>query len=76
MDNNPPERRDRWKRLHVAERLQMEEDIGEDVVGDPDSLPVPQWHKDELRRRWALCQADPDGGRSWEEFEAELLQEL
>ena len=70
----PYEYRAKLKRLTVAEKLQLMEELWDSIAADPQSLPAPQWQKDELHRRWAMYQNDPHGGRSWEEVEAEILR--
>jgi putative addiction module component (TIGR02574 family) len=58
--------------LTVEQRLKL---IGELWDGIPDSLealPVPDWHREELDRRLAAADRNPDAGIPWEEVQREL----
>lgn len=59
-------------RLSVAERILLVEEIWDSIVDEPDRLEVPQSHKDELDRRLAAYENDPEAGSSWEEVKARL----
>ena len=37
-----------------------------------EELPIPEWHREELERRLAAADADPDGGIPWEEVRERL----
>lgn len=43
------------------------------IAADEKHVPVPDWHREILAERLAYFEADPDGGRPWEEVEAELM---
>jgi putative addiction module component (TIGR02574 family) len=61
--------------LTVEQRLKL---IGELWDGIPDSLealPVPDWHREELDRRLAAADRNPDAGIPWEEVQRELSKE-
>ncbi|MFO0927264.1 MAG: addiction module protein [Gemmataceae bacterium] len=62
-------------RLSPAERLQLIEEIW-DSLTPIDQLPIPDSHREELKRRIAAADADPSAGRPWEEVEARLLRRL
>jgi len=47
----PKALRDEILRLSANERLQLVEEIWDSLAGEPDSIPVPDWHKAELDRR-------------------------
>ena len=48
--------------LPVAERVRLVEAIWDSISAVPDALPLTQWQKDELDRRLAEFEADPDSG--------------
>jgi putative addiction module component (TIGR02574 family) len=54
--------------LPPAERIQLIEDAWESLAASPDSVPVPDWHRDLLDERLA----DPSevGSRTWDEVKA------
>ncbi len=59
-------------RLSVDERLQLVEEIWDDLAETVESRDIPQSHKDLLDRRITVHEADPHAGFSWEEIQAEI----
>jgi len=62
--------------LSIEQRLEL---IGELWDGIPDSieaLPVPDWHREELDRRLAEADANPDAAIPWEEVKRRLREKL
>jgi putative addiction module component (TIGR02574 family) len=61
-------------KLSVIERLELVEALWNSIAADADidRLPVPEWHREELARRIAEHDANPDSGSSWEEVRARL----
>lgn len=53
--------------LSPAEKLQLVEDLWDDLAGTPDAVPVHDWQKQELARRKANLQENPASGLSWTE---------
>ncbi len=58
--------------LPVAERMRMVEAIWDSISAVPDALPLTQWQKEELDRRLAEFEADPDSGATLEEVFARI----
>jgi putative addiction module component (TIGR02574 family) len=52
--------------LSPAEKLQLVEDLWDDLAGTPESVPVHEWQKHELARRKANLMNNPASGLSWE----------
>ena len=52
--------------LTPAEKLQLVEDLWDDLAATPESVPIHQWQKDELAARKARLEANPTSGVSWE----------
>jgi putative addiction module component (TIGR02574 family) len=50
-----------------AEKLQLVEDLRDDLAGTPEAAPVHDWQKHELARRKANLLNNPALGLSWEE---------
>jgi putative addiction module component (TIGR02574 family) len=48
------------------------EDLWDSIAASIDAMDIPQSHKDELDRRNAAFEADPQAGSSWEEVKARL----
>ena len=58
--------------LPVEERVRLVEAIWDSISAVPDALPLTQWQKDELDRRLAEFEADPDSGATLEEVFARI----
>jgi putative addiction module component (TIGR02574 family) len=55
--------------LSPSEKLQLVEDLWDDLAADPDAVPVHDWQKAELVRRRANLRDNPASGLSWEEVQ-------
>jgi len=53
--------------LSPSEKLQLVEDLWDDLAGTPDAVPVHEWQKQELDRRKANLLNNLASGVSWEE---------
>jgi putative addiction module component (TIGR02574 family) len=53
--------------LSPSEKLQLVEDLWDDLASDPEAIPVQDWQREELARRKANLTAAPGSGLSWEE---------
>jgi len=53
--------------LSPSEKLQLVEDLWDDLAASPDSVPVHDWHKQELERRKANLLRNPASVVSWEQ---------
>jgi putative addiction module component (TIGR02574 family) len=51
--------------LPAAERLELVEQIWDSLAADPGSVPVPDWHREELDRRLARHRVDPSQVLGW-----------
>lgn len=58
--------------LPAVERVRIVEAIWDSIATIPEALPLTQWQKDELDRRLAEFEADPDSGASLEEVFARI----
>ena len=56
--------------LSVAEKLQLVEDLWDDIAAAPNDVPFPAWQRDELARRKAAFEANPASGLTWDEVKA------
>lgn len=52
--------------LSPAEKLQLVEDLWDDLAATPESIPVQDWQKKELDRRKANLMKNPVSGLTWE----------
>ena len=63
--------------LDRAERLQLVEDLWDSIAQeDLSDLPVPDWKRDELRRRKARFLQHPEAGLSWDEVQRNARSRL
>lgn len=64
-----------YRRLSIAERLQLVEDIWDSIAADADaeSLPVSEEDKAMLDERLADLEANPRSGASWAEVRARIV---
>jgi putative addiction module component (TIGR02574 family) len=53
--------------LSPAEKLQLVEDLWDDLAGTPEAVPIHDWQKQELARRQANLLKNPSAGLSWED---------
>ena len=53
--------------LSTSEKLQLVEDLWDDIAAEPDGVPVHDWQKQELARRKANLRENPASGLRWDE---------
>jgi putative addiction module component (TIGR02574 family) len=53
--------------LTPSEKLQLVEDLWDDLAAKPDDVPVHDWQKAELDRRQANLAKHPDAVTDWNE---------
>lgn len=53
--------------LSPAEKLQLVEDLWDDLAATPEAVPVHNWQKEELARRKANLMNNLSSGLSWQE---------
>jgi putative addiction module component (TIGR02574 family) len=53
--------------LSPPEKLQLVEDLWDDLATIPDAVPVHDWQKEEVARRKANLTNNPASGLTWEE---------
>lgn len=53
--------------LSASEKLQLVEDLWDDLAATPDTVPVHDWQKEELARRKANLTEKPASALTWEE---------
>ena len=55
--------------LSAAEKLQLVQDLWDDIASRPHDIPIPDWQKAELDRRKANLQNHSVSKSSWEEIQ-------
>jgi len=53
--------------LSPSEKLQLVEDLWDDLAATPEAVPVHKWQIEELDRRKANLERNPASGLTWEE---------
>ena len=62
--------------LSVEQRLELMSELWDSIPNSLDTLPVPDWHREELDRRLAAADANPDAAIPWEEVKRRLREKL
>ena len=55
--------------LSPSEKLQLVEDLWDDLAATPEAVPVHEWQKQELARRKANLLRNPGSGLTWDEVQ-------
>jgi putative addiction module component (TIGR02574 family) len=58
--------------LSPAEKLQLVEDLWDDLATNPSTIPVHEWHKEELERRKANLMNNPTSALSWDQVKQRI----
>jgi len=58
--------------LSVPEKLQLVEDLWDDIASTPLAVPVHDWQKEELARRKQNLRNNPASGLSWQEIQRRI----
>jgi putative addiction module component (TIGR02574 family) len=58
--------------LSLSEKLQLVEDLWDDVASDPTAVPVHEWQKEELVRRKQSLLNCPGSAISWDEIQRRI----
>ena len=59
--------------LTLPERIQLVEDLWDSIAAESESLPLPDWQKEELARREAEYARNPGLASTWEEAKQRIL---
>ena len=58
--------------LSPAEKLQLVEDLWDDLAATAESVPVHEWQIEELDRRKASLEKNPASGPDWEQVKRSI----
>jgi len=58
--------------LSAPEKLQLVEDLWDDIASAPGDVPVYDWQKEELARRKQNLLRDPGSALSWPEIQRRI----
>ena len=62
------------RKLSLAERIQLLGDVWDSIADEPDAWELTQEQKDELDRRLADYEANPQNTFTWKEVKASLRE--
>lgn len=62
--------------LTPSEKLQLVEDLWDDLAATPSDVPLPDWQLEELERRKANLISNPATGFDWDEVKQRVRQRL
>ena len=54
--------------LSPSEKLQLVEDLWDDLAASPSDVPLHDWQKKELEQRKLRLMSNPESGISWNEI--------
>lgn len=58
--------------LSAAEKLQLVEDLWDDLAATPEVIPVHDWQKEELARRKTNLANNPASGLDWDDVKLRM----
>ena len=58
--------------LSPSEKLQLVEDLWDDLAATPEAVPVQDWQKDELSRRKSNLMKNPASVLHWQEVQRKV----
>ena len=58
--------------LSVEQRLQLIGELWDSIPDSTESLPIPEWHREELEKRLAAADANPEAAIPWEDVKRRL----
>ena len=58
--------------LTVQQRLELIGELWDSIPDSIDDLPIPEWHRQELEKRLAAADANPEAAIPWEEVRQRL----
>jgi len=64
------------ERLSVQEKLQLVQDLWDQIAAVPENVPVPEWHRAELAKRTRDLKDCPDPGEDWDIVRKQLREGL
>ncbi len=61
--------------LSTSEKLQLVEDLWDDIASEPAAVPIHPWQQEELERRKANLAANPSSGLTWDEVQRKIRKQ-
>lgn len=60
--------------MTVSQRLELIALLWDSIPDSAEGMAIPEWHRQELERRLALADANPEAGIPWEQVKARLRE--
>jgi len=64
------------ERLDLSEKLMLVEDIWDSIANSHSKIPVPQWHKEELDKRYKAYKKGDLELHSWDDIKKTISKKL
>jgi putative addiction module component (TIGR02574 family) len=61
--------------LSPSEKLQLVEDLWDDLAASPSDVPLYDWQKKELEQRKLRLMSNPESGISWNEIKRRVRRQ-
>jgi len=61
--------------LSPSEKLQLVEDLWDDLAASPSDVPLYDWQKKELEQRKLRLMSNPESGISWNELKRRVRRQ-
>jgi putative addiction module component (TIGR02574 family) len=58
--------------LNPYDKLELISQLWDSLPDSPESLSIPEWHRQELEQRLSAADANPEAAISWEEAKDQL----
>ena len=62
--------------LSVEEKIDYLQSLWDRIAASPETIPVPDWHREVIDERMKDLEADPDAGDSWEVVQERLRKKF
>lgn len=62
--------------MSTREKLRTMEALWDDLIREPESVPVPDWHREELEKRSVRAEAGGDAFCEWETAKRRLKERM
>ena len=59
--------------MNVADRILFVEEVWDSIAATPEAVPLTEAQREELDRRLAAYEKNPDAGKSWNDLKTPLL---
>lgn len=63
-----------FQQLPISMKIQLVQELWDQIGASPESIPVPEWHRAELERRQRDRVLSPDPGEDWHVVRQRLLE--